>query len=143
MELSKPQGPFQPQLAYEHFEDAMHDLVMVLGGFKKVGPSLWPEKTQDEATQLLRHCLNRGRREKLDSDQIFLLLRRAKAAGFHGAKHFIDEATEYCKTPPIDPADKVAELQREFIASVQRSERVLQELKQFAGIAPPAAVASR
>lgn len=126
--------PFTPQMIYDTFEEAMQDLVLALGGFKKVGPTLWPEKTIEEATQQLRHCLNRGRREKLNSDQIFLLLRMGKAVNFHGAKHYIDRATEYEATPPVNPADKQDELRREFIAHVQRSERLLVEMKHYAGI---------
>lgn len=113
---------FEPKLHYEDFNDAMHDLVLSLGGYKKVGPMLWPEKPLDDAAGLLRHCLNRTRREKLDGEQLLFLMRKAREINFHGAKYFFDEATGYQKSAPLNPKDEAEELQR-------RSEALVAELK--------------
>ena len=77
---------------------------------------LWPPepdgKTIEEAAQLLRHCLNKHRREKLSPQQTIFLLRKAREASFHNAKHYLDEITGYQPTPPVSPADEQAELVR-------------------------------
>lgn len=93
----------QPKLHYDDFNDALHDLVQALGGFKKVGPRLWPELPSDEAAHRLRHCLNADRREKLSPHQVLLLLRWGREVDFHGAKYFLDDDAGYQRTAPLDP----------------------------------------
>lgn len=108
--------PHQPKMHYDNIDDALHDVVMFLGGFKKVAPMLWPPepdgKSVEEAAQLLRHCLNKHRREKLSPQQTIFLLRRAKEAGFHNAKHYLDDITGYSRSEPVSPADEQANLVR-------------------------------
>jgi hypothetical protein len=118
----------QPKLHYETIDDALHDAVQVLGGFKKIGPRLWPEFPVDEAAHKLRHCLNRARREKLSPEQVLLLLRWARDADFHGAKHYLDDETGYDRSKAISPEDAKAKLQREFIDTVGRLESIKDQL---------------
>jgi hypothetical protein len=98
--------PHQPKLHYEDFNDALHDLVQALGGFKKVGPKLWPALPAEDAAHRLRHCLNRDRREKLAPDELRLLLRWGCEAEFHGAKYFLDDDAGYGRTAPLDPREE-------------------------------------
>lgn len=100
------QTPHQPKLHYEDFNDALHDLVQALGGFKKIGPRLWPALPAEDAAHRLRHCLNRERREKLAPDELRLLLRLGREADFHGAKHFLDGDTGYTRSEPLDPREE-------------------------------------
>ncbi len=120
--------PHQPKLHYEDFNDALHDLVQALGGFKKVGPKLWPEIPPDEAAHRLRHCLNRDRREKLSPQQVLLLLRWGREIDFHGAKHFVDDDTGYARSHPLDPKEeknKAVEAVQAATASLDRAVQVL------------------
>lgn len=121
----------QPKLHYEDFNDALHDLVQALGGYKKIGPRLWPEAAPEEAAQKLRHCLNKERREKLSPHQVLLLLRWGREIEFHGAKHFLDDDTGYARSAPMDPETERARLQREFIDSVGRLETLRDSMARF------------
>lgn len=98
--------PHQPKLHYDDLDDALYDLVQVLGGYKKVGPRLWPALPQDDAAARLRHCLNKSRREKLDPHETLTLLRWARELDFHGVKHFVDDQTGYTRSAPRDPKDE-------------------------------------
>jgi len=100
------QTPHQPKLHYEDFNDALHDLVQALGGFKKIGPRLWPALPQEDAAHRLRHCLNRDRREKLSPDELRALLRWGREIEFHGAKHYLDDDAGYGRTAPLDPREE-------------------------------------
>ena len=122
----------QPKLHYDDFDDALTDLVMGLGGFKKVGPQLWPALPAEDAAQRLRHALNKSRREKLSQHELLALLRFGKQIGCHAAKHYLDDEAGYARGVPVDPRDRVSALQREFIESVQNQERLLEELKRLA-----------
>lgn len=97
--------PHQPKLHYDDLDDALSDLVQALGGFKKVGPRLWPSLPQEDAANRLRHCLNKSRREKLDHHETVQLLGWGRELDFHGAKHFVDDATGYDRSTPVNPKD--------------------------------------
>lgn len=88
---------------YDDLDDALIDLVDVLGGYKKVGPMLWP--SLPTAADRLRHSLNKSRREKLDQHETLHLLALGRAADFHAAKHFLDDQTGYQRSEPRSPAD--------------------------------------
>lgn len=93
-----------------------------------VGSMLWPQKSPDDAGKLLANCLDKNRAEKLDPEQILWVVRESKRAGCHIPMAYICDETEYHRTTPIHPEDKQAELQREFIAAVNRLERIKQQL---------------
>lgn len=118
----------QPSLHYDSFNDALHDAVQSIGGYKKVGPKLWPERPPDEAAHKLRHCLNRERREKLSPERVLLLLRWARETDFHGAKHFLDDDTGYERSQPVEPETERARLQREFIDAVGKLDVIKDQL---------------
>ncbi|CAM8785124.1 hypothetical protein NCI_04906 [Burkholderia pseudomallei] len=66
---------------YEGPEDALKAAVQAMGGAKKIGPLLWPDKSIDTAARLLLDCLNAGRSEKLDLSQTMMIFRMARDAG--------------------------------------------------------------
>lgn len=68
---------------FECPEDALRAIVQELGGAKKVGPMLWPDKNPEAAGRLLLDCLNTGRSEKFEITQIMRLFALAKDAGCH------------------------------------------------------------
>ncbi|WP_186211140.1 hypothetical protein [Burkholderia gladioli] len=67
---------------YEGPEDALKAAVQALGGAKKIGPMLWPDKSTDTAARLLLDCLNPARSEKLDLSQTMMVFRLARDAGY-------------------------------------------------------------
>lgn len=104
--MNNDHQPHQMKMHYDDLDDALVDLVGALGGFKKVGPRLWPTLPQEDAAQRLRHCLNKSRREKLSHHDTITLLRWGRELGFHGAKHFIDRDTGYNDSQPRDPKEE-------------------------------------
>lgn len=102
----------QPQLFYEDVFDVGRAAVQAAGGAKAVASKLWPHMPISEAQRKLLDCLNRERPEKLCLEEFVVVLRLAREAGFHQAKHWIDEAVGYQPTPPTDPKierDRLAE----------------------------------
>lgn len=79
--------------------DALWGAVKAMGGAKKIGPRLRPEAK--DADQWLRNCLNPEHAQKLDPEQVVLILRWACEAGYHHAKHYFDGETLYQPAAPL------------------------------------------
>src|SRR5690606_41959122 len=69
----------------------------------------WPPKPTAEAHRELLDCLNRERPRKLCIEEFIAILKMAREAGFHQAKHWIDAEIGYQPTPPTDPKIKSEE----------------------------------
>lgn len=106
------------RLFCEDINEALREIVNGLGGPKKVGPLLWPEKTIEQAHSLLLACLNVERKEHLTPQQVTLLLREGRKVGCHVGVNFICDDAGYERPAPIEPEDELARLQREYIAAV-------------------------
>lgn len=102
----------------ESLNEALISCVRVCGGSKQVGPLLWPEKTPEAAQRLLLDCLNDERPNKLSPEQVILVLRMARAKGYHEAMEFICSDAGYTTPAPIEPVDEVSELMKAFNESV-------------------------
>lgn len=94
---------------YESPVDALKACVEALGGAKKVGGKLFPDKTVDGARDYLLACLKDGRPEKLSASQILFIFREAKQAGFHGGWDYWSRDAEY-ESRPITKAEEVDRL---------------------------------
>lgn len=123
----------QQALFYEDIFEVTRSAVQAAGGAKVVAAKLWPNKPVAEAQRELLDCLNRDRPQKLDLEEFTAILKLAKEAGFHAAKHWIDIEVGYQPTQPQDPKverDRLAEeLGRavETFKSLQRAaERLLE-----------------
>jgi len=114
----------------ETLAEALIEVVRALGGSKRVGALMRPARPADEAARWLRDCLNPERRERLEPDEVLFLLREGRRVGCHAAMRYIAEASGYASPVPIEPADEVAELQRQFNASVKSLERITAALEQ-------------
>lgn len=68
---------------YETPEEALSAAVQHLGGAKKVGAMLWPDKTADTARSRLLDCLNTAQPAKLDLSEAMFIFKKAKEAGCH------------------------------------------------------------
>lgn len=118
----------QQQLFYEDVFDVGRAAVQACGGAKVVAAKLWPHMPIAEAQRKLLDCLNRERPEKLCIEEFMALLRMAGEAGFHQAKHWIDQALGYQPTAPLDPIverDRLAE-------ALERAASTFEALKQQA-----------
>ena len=94
---------------YECPEDALRAAVQTLGGAKRVGPMLWPDKGVDNASRLLLDCINPGRAEKLELSQVMRIFALAKDSGFHGPFAWFAGEIGY-DTKPITKAEEVDRL---------------------------------
>jgi hypothetical protein len=94
---------------YESPEQALEACVQALGGAKKVGPMLWPDKGIDNARTYLLACLNGDRPEKLSYSQIVFIFREARAMGFHSGFEWFAHQCEY-EARPITRAEEVDRL---------------------------------
>lgn len=109
---------------FSDWNDALGAVVHALGGFKKVGVELRPELATrpESASQWLRDCLNPDKRDRLNPEQVLLLLTRAGQVNFHAAKFWLDSELGYQQGAPLAPRDEMADL-------IQRQERLLGEFK--------------
>lgn len=115
----------QAALFHETIYDALGTLVSALGGPKKVGSMLWPEKTIDAAAQLVRDCLNPARKERFDPEQTLFLLAKGREVGCHDAMHFACERAGYERPRPTDPEDELSKMLREYL-DIEKRRSVLQ-----------------
>ena len=102
----------------ESLNRVLIECVRAAGGSAMVGPKLWPEKNPEAAQRVLLDCLNEERSAKLSPEQVLLILRMARARGFHGGMIFICADLGYTMPAPIEPRDEVADLMRAFNESV-------------------------
>jgi len=111
-------------LFVEDVFDALKAGVQFMGGAKTVAAKLWPHKPVDQARKDLLDCLNRDNGRKFDAEEILALLRMFRAAGYHGAKHWIDEEIGYEPSSPKDPA-----IERDRLAdALESASRTFEEL---------------
>lgn len=118
-------------LLYEDELDAARDAVKHLGGAKKVGPLIWPDKAPETAARYLLDCLNGSRAERLSPSQLLLLMRLAREVGFHGLAGYLLREAGYAPPVPVEPQTEAEVLTRrmegmvgEFTAMVSRLERL-------------------
>jgi len=105
---------------FQDMNDALTAAIHAIGGFKQVGVALRPELAgrPQTAAQWLRDCLNHEKRDKLAPEQMLHLLRMAREANYHAAKHWIDAEAGYTTGMPVNPRDELARAQRQFIEAV-------------------------
>ena len=128
----------QSSLFHDTYEDAIRDAVMSLGGFKKVGATLWPAMPADDAGRKLAHCLNTDKREKLDLGELQLIRREARKVGVHILASYEMRDAGYADPQPVNPEDEQAQLQREYIAAVKSMSAIQARLDRL-GTLPVAA----
>lgn len=108
-----------PALFHETVNDALRECVAALGGSKKVGAEMRPEKTPEEAGRWVADCLNPDRREHFDPDHLLYLLRAGRAAGCHAAMNYLAREAGYADPIPVEPEDERARAQRDFELAVK------------------------
>jgi hypothetical protein len=107
---------------YESELDALRSAVAALGGKKVIAARLWPAKPVEVAARELADALNPERDRKLELHEATRILRWARDAGFHAAKHFFDHAAGYEHSSPRAPEEEKAHAVRDLreqLASMQ------------------------
>lgn len=105
----------QQSLFHECLTDAINDCIRALGGNKKVGGMLWPEKGVEDARRALLDALNPDRPNKLSPDQALLIVSEAAKQGCLAGITYITRACRCADPQPIEPEDERAALQRQFV----------------------------
>jgi hypothetical protein len=122
----------QPSLFVDTSEDAIRDTVRGLGGAKVVGPLIWRSKPPGRAERDLLDCMNPNNPRELSFDEILLIGRLGREAGIHLLAGFVNMELGYAPPIPIDPTDEKAELQRQYIASVEEQKRINARMERLA-----------
>jgi hypothetical protein len=116
----------------ESLNDALIACITAAGGSKQVGPLLWPEKAPDSAQRMLLDCMNEDRPAKLSPEQVLLVLRLARAKGYHDGMNFIASDLGYGTPVPVEPRDEVADLMRAFNDSVAQQAALVAKIEKAA-----------
>jgi hypothetical protein len=115
----------------EGLNQALIECVKAAGGSANVGRKLFPEKSPESAQRALLDCLNEDRPAKLSPEQVLLILRLARAKGFHDGIGFILADLGYAPTTPIEPRDEAAELGRQASELLAAAERITERLQRL------------
>lgn len=121
----------QEPLFYEDIYEAARTVVMALGGSKRAGGVLWPEKPIDQASVQMSNCLNRSRPEKLDPEQLLLLAKKGREAGCHALMTFMCADTGYAPPVPVTPEDQRDEAMRQFVSAVKTVQTLTGQLEKL------------
>lgn len=119
----------QQSLFHDDVCDAVRHVVSALGGFKAVGTRMRPEMRSDDAGRWLARCLDNERNDKLDLDQLLLILKWGREADCHVGIAFIANACGYETPKPTNPEDEKVRLQRELIAACQRTQEIFHHMQ--------------
>lgn len=125
----------EQELWHDRIEDAALAVVMQLGGYKRVGPEVYPEVDDDQAANRLRDALNPARREHLSPHRLLRLLEAGRAGGAHVLMTWLCRKAGYSDPVPITPDDEPAELARRVEHSVSELGRIVERLEVL-GISP-------
>lgn len=120
----------QQPLFCEDIYEALRTVGQAYGGSKKLGSLLWPDKPIDKAAELWANCLNRARPEKLDPEQVLLVLKIGREINCHAGIDFICKQTNY-KYEAFEPEDEKAKLSRELIQLFKQLKPKLKRLEQL------------
>lgn len=115
----------------ETLNDALIECTKALGGSKRVGAAIWPEKAPDAAQRALLDALNEDRPAKLSPEQAMLIFRLARAKGIHIGMEFLSRDLGYTMPAPIEPKDEQAELQRQFIEAQKNMQDMLTRMERL------------
>ncbi len=114
----------QATLWHECMLDALGSAIAAAGGFKVVAGKLWPMHKPETGYARLKACLDRNKPEKLDPEEVVLVIRLARQAGDHSVMRYLCQELGYTAPTAIEPEDRRTELQAEFNESVRRLEQI-------------------
>lgn len=108
-----------------NLNDAILEAVKAIGGVKKVGCLLFPEKDPESAQRFLSDCLNPERPARLSPDHFRLVMKLAHEIGHHGIMEFLCGDVGYTEAKPVSKKDETQELMKKiFEMHKQQSEMI-------------------
>lgn len=116
----------------ESLNEVLLECVKAAGGTKVVGALMFPEKAPDNAQRTLLDCLNEDRPAKLSPEQVMLVLRLARAKGFHDGMNFIASDLGYGTPVPIDPKDEAVDVMRVFAEQIAEQKKTMEKMERIA-----------
>jgi hypothetical protein len=120
----------------DDFNDVLIEAVKAAGGSKKVGQTLWPDMPVDKAQRRLLDALNPEREAKISPTQVLLVMRSARACGWHGAMDWLCTALGYAPTTPVSVGDETEELQRQFVEATAQLGELMKRMERLNNIQP-------
>lgn len=121
----------QHELFYEDEYDALRACVQALGGAKKVGHMLYPDKSPDKAGEHLLNALNPNHAQKLSFSEGVFIMKKAREVGVHVAMYHIAKECNYTQPAPLEPEDQISDLQRQFNKSVELQSQIVKQLERL------------
>jgi hypothetical protein len=121
--------PLQNQLFFDCIEDAIGADIQALGGPKKSAAFLFPEKTTEQGSALIRAWLNPERNERPSPAQVLLLKKKAKEVGSFATVSYEAQQLGF-EVTWISPEDEKEKLQRDVIAAAQLLKQVASRLEE-------------
>lgn len=126
-------SPSTAPLFCESVLEACRDVVRTLGGSKKVGHMLWPDKSVDAAARLVDDCCNPARRERFDPEQLLWLARQGREANCHSLMHYLADAAGYERPRPLTPKDEMASLVEALERSGREQRAIAERIERLIG----------
>lgn len=114
----------QAELFHDDIYAAIGSVVEAIGGYKKVAGWLFPNKPINTAYSHLKACLRDDKPEKLDPQELILILAKGREAGAHDAMYFMADAANYERPAPSSPRDEMAKLQRDYIEAAKTMQQI-------------------
>ena len=79
----------QSTLWFDHIFDAIGASIQAAGGMKRVAAKLWPTLDSTSATARLRSSINPEHAQKLDPEELSMIIGLAKDAGDHSIMEYL------------------------------------------------------
>jgi len=118
----------QELLDHECPEDALTADVAAAGGPYVLGKKLRPELDKTDARNWLLNCLNHNHKQNMTQAQVRLLVNIAREKGACNYIQFLARDNAMSKPVPIEPEDRKAKLQRDFISAVKQLDQIKAEI---------------
>ena len=119
----------QPKLFHEALDDAIRDDVRAIGGTKVVAGKLRPEMPVEHAQRWLLDCINPDRREKLNGDQLVLLMRWAREHGSFAVAQYLMQQAGFERPRALNLQQERESLQQRFVDAVRVVDRLSKRLE--------------
>lgn len=120
----------QQALWHESLSDALEDIILGTGGWKRVAAEMRPTMGIEDAARWLRRCLDADKRDQLHLTDVVWLLQRGRAAGIHTGMAYLCTACDYQAPEPVEPESERERLQREVLDMGKRLEQMLGRLQE-------------
>lgn len=122
----------QEKLFHESWENALHDTVVALGGYKKVAGDLWPGMKLDSAYAKLKACLNEEKEsEKLTLSEIEAITRKGRVIGVDSSAYHFCASTGYDNPRPVNPIEKKTELMEQVVLTGEVLKGLFAQLERY------------